>query len=244
LRWPQTEVLIITAYASVDSALEAISEGAFDYIPKPPPSLSYVVEKLRGAQARYSFEIHFRAVIDFLGEVLLKHQSEKEQSVRERQLYEVIASFKKAKQGHVVVLGTVGLLSEAVEQQGYLVTQVDTLEEAVTAVQEQEVHVVIFIELEGHLDGAEATRRLHEANPDVGVFVIAQERDLNRIVSAIGVGVGDYLPRPLEDRVMLAPRLNRLVERQQRIARYRYLLNTLKKLNLDLATWITWPEWG
>ncbi len=34
-RWPETMVIIITAYASVDSAIEAIRQGAFDYLRKP-----------------------------------------------------------------------------------------------------------------------------------------------------------------------------------------------------------------
>ena len=70
----------------------------------------------------------------------------------------------------------------------------------------------------------------------MGVFVIAREGDLSRIVSAIGIGVGDYLVRPLEGRELFIPRLTRLVERQKRILRYRNVLDTLKKLNIDLMT--------
>lgn len=34
-RWPETIVIIITAYASVDSAIEGIRQGASDYLRKP-----------------------------------------------------------------------------------------------------------------------------------------------------------------------------------------------------------------
>jgi DNA-binding NtrC family response regulator len=34
-RWPETEVVIITGYPSVDSAKEAVRLGAFDYLAKP-----------------------------------------------------------------------------------------------------------------------------------------------------------------------------------------------------------------
>lgn len=34
-RWPETMVIIMTAYASVDSAIEAVRQGAFDYLQKP-----------------------------------------------------------------------------------------------------------------------------------------------------------------------------------------------------------------
>jgi DNA-binding response OmpR family regulator len=34
-RWPSTMVIIMTAYASIDSAIEAVRQGAFDYLRKP-----------------------------------------------------------------------------------------------------------------------------------------------------------------------------------------------------------------
>ena len=45
-QWPLTKVLIITAYASTDSAVKAIRLGALDYIPKPftPDELRLPVE--------------------------------------------------------------------------------------------------------------------------------------------------------------------------------------------------------
>ncbi len=34
-RWPETMIIIMTAYASLDSAIEAVRQGAFDYLRKP-----------------------------------------------------------------------------------------------------------------------------------------------------------------------------------------------------------------
>jgi DNA-binding response OmpR family regulator len=34
-RWPETMIVIMTAYASLDSAIEAVRQGAFDYLQKP-----------------------------------------------------------------------------------------------------------------------------------------------------------------------------------------------------------------
>jgi DNA-binding response OmpR family regulator len=34
-QWPETMIIIMTAYASVDSAIEAVRQGAFDYLQKP-----------------------------------------------------------------------------------------------------------------------------------------------------------------------------------------------------------------
>lgn len=47
-RWPDTEVVMITAYATVDNAVQAMRLGAFDYITKPFESakLILVLEKI------------------------------------------------------------------------------------------------------------------------------------------------------------------------------------------------------
>jgi len=44
---PETKVIVITAYASVDTAVQALKEGAFDYITKPldPDELSHLVRR-------------------------------------------------------------------------------------------------------------------------------------------------------------------------------------------------------
>ncbi len=34
-RWPEVTIIIMTAYASLDSAIEAVRQGAFDYLRKP-----------------------------------------------------------------------------------------------------------------------------------------------------------------------------------------------------------------
>jgi DNA-binding NtrC family response regulator len=47
LRWPHTEVVMMTAYASIEAAVEAIREGAYDYIQKPfdPDDVTLVVAR-------------------------------------------------------------------------------------------------------------------------------------------------------------------------------------------------------
>ena len=50
-QWPETEVIIVTGYQTVDTAVKAIKLGAYDYIEKPftPDALiSAVTEALTG----------------------------------------------------------------------------------------------------------------------------------------------------------------------------------------------------
>lgn len=46
---PRAKIVIITAYASIDSAIDAIRKGATDYIPKPftPAQIKMVIDKIR-----------------------------------------------------------------------------------------------------------------------------------------------------------------------------------------------------
>ena len=49
-RWPQTQVILMTAYGSVDAAVQAIKRGAYDYVSKPFATevLLAKIEQLRG----------------------------------------------------------------------------------------------------------------------------------------------------------------------------------------------------
>ncbi len=49
---PDVEVLVITAYASVDSAIEALRLGAFDYVTKPFDHIEVIAEKVRRASQK------------------------------------------------------------------------------------------------------------------------------------------------------------------------------------------------
>ncbi len=81
---PHCAAIVMTGFASVESAIEALRLGAVDYVEKPFPSLEIVTSKvqqaLRNAQARFEREalveelLHFQAELssrdDTLGEQL------------------------------------------------------------------------------------------------------------------------------------------------------------------------------
>lgn len=49
-RWPMTEVVMMTAFASIPAAVEAMRKGAYDYIQKPfdPDDVSLVISRALG----------------------------------------------------------------------------------------------------------------------------------------------------------------------------------------------------
>jgi DNA-binding response OmpR family regulator len=58
-RWPEVMIIIMTAYASLDSAIEAVRQGAFDYLRKPC-SVDDIMSCVNRAMAKK--EIHSRRV--------------------------------------------------------------------------------------------------------------------------------------------------------------------------------------
>ena len=65
-RDPRAMVIILTAFASVETAVEALKEGAFDYVTKPvdPETLGHVVERALERRRLEEENVHLRQTID------------------------------------------------------------------------------------------------------------------------------------------------------------------------------------
>jgi len=61
-RWPETVVIMISAFATTETAVEAMNEGAYDYIPKPF-NVDEVKETLKNALERRTLE-HEKEILD------------------------------------------------------------------------------------------------------------------------------------------------------------------------------------
>lgn len=71
-KYPSTEVIMITGYATVESAIEAMRLGAFDYIVKPfsPSSLKKKIERIRKYKASINPENTIRIYREFRDDLL------------------------------------------------------------------------------------------------------------------------------------------------------------------------------
>jgi DNA-binding NtrC family response regulator len=65
---PELTVIMITAYASVDTAVQALKEGAFDYITKPidPDELSHLVKRATEQRRLRSENVRLRESVELL----------------------------------------------------------------------------------------------------------------------------------------------------------------------------------
>jgi signal transduction histidine kinase/DNA-binding response OmpR family regulator len=233
---PRTETLVITGYASVTTALEAIKEGAFDYITKPFPDLNYIAEKVKSALARHDFEVRIFAMIEALKQIskkILGVMKQDQQADWVKKLKDALSKYNQQENSHVIFVGTASLAREA-EKIGYRVTQASDIDAAKNLIEDQEVQVVVFAEKKRTPIGHEVITAIHEINPNIGVFIISHESNLKNVISAISNDVGDYMVRPIDNLDIFGARLKRLVSRQQRITKYNLLLSTLKNMNIDL----------
>ncbi len=68
-RWPQTVIIMLTAYASLDSSIAALRNGAYDYLVKPA-SLNQIVESVSRGLAKKRTEAQRYETIARLEETL------------------------------------------------------------------------------------------------------------------------------------------------------------------------------
>ncbi len=68
-RSPDTEVIIMTAYASTDTAIDAVRLGAFDYLQKPFEHVDDVAHKVKMALRQQSLEFQNREMLRKLEEL-------------------------------------------------------------------------------------------------------------------------------------------------------------------------------
>jgi len=92
-KYPNTQFIIMTAHGSLDTAMEAIDQGAFNYITKPFDDVDFVLSRIQAALERVAI-IHYN--IDMINRLQLvvgklkRTQKEKDAHKRQGQTEEVI----------------------------------------------------------------------------------------------------------------------------------------------------------
>lgn len=142
-RWPQTLVIILTGYGTLDSAIKALRQDACDYLTKPA-SMAQIIASVERALARYREEARLLKLVANLEEAMgdLKRASpglpSTESSVRER--FAQMARLTIDRQKRLVVQGNelLDLTATEFDYLDYLVTHSDrviTAQELIRAVQ-------------------------------------------------------------------------------------------------------------
>jgi DNA-binding NtrC family response regulator len=105
-RWPLTEVVIMTAYASIPAAVEAMRLGAYDYVEKPfdPDEVTLVVARALGrSRERANAQLAIGHAVEPSGDESLASLSYREAlaSARDRGSREYLNALLKMFEGNV-----------------------------------------------------------------------------------------------------------------------------------------------
>ncbi|MBI3071711.1 MAG: response regulator [Deltaproteobacteria bacterium] len=76
---PDIAAILMTGYASIDTAVSAMRLGAFDYLEKPFGNIALILEKLRRAVARRAIEIANRSLVAELREANVELEKKNEE---------------------------------------------------------------------------------------------------------------------------------------------------------------------
>ncbi len=96
---PRAKIVIITAYASIDSAIEAMRKGATDYLPKPftPAQIKMVIDKIREIS-------DMQRQIDYLKSSLTASMPEIDFSTKSAAMQKVFAIAQEAASSSATIL--------------------------------------------------------------------------------------------------------------------------------------------
>ena len=84
-KWPDTEFIMITAYGSMETAIEAMDLGAYSYVTKPFADVEIIAKRVAGALERVSIRRENAVLLDRLRMVLADLEQAENELARLRQ---------------------------------------------------------------------------------------------------------------------------------------------------------------
>ncbi|HXX92313.1 MAG TPA: sigma-54 dependent transcriptional regulator [Planctomycetota bacterium] len=225
---PACSIIVITAYAAFDTAVEAIKRGAKDYLPKPftPAQITHIVDRIRGEQELRRRVLDLESRLEQTSpEIDLDSQSPKMRSVME--------TVARAAETDAALLlrgenGTgKGLLARAIHRmsprrsQPFVVVNCPTLSEELLASE-------LFGHAKGAFTGAVADRAGRVESANYGTLFLDELGELPRSLQVKLLRflqektyerVGENQPRQADVRVIAAT--NRDLEAEIQAGRFR-----------------------
>ncbi len=240
---PLIEVLMITGYASLESALEAIGLGAYDYLTKPFENLDILRVKIRKAMGKQNRTLINRKIVNELKKLTDEFIQRGGGKEAQRHIIGKFATelerFKQelGKKNKILVVDQdeeVGRVSTRyLAEQGYDVAYKQSGEEGIDSLREQGANLIITDKDLPGMDGFTLIEKAKQNDPDVEAIMIASGSSLDTVLRAVDKGASDYLLKPLEGLNVLLTKVKKVLREQNDNLRYKKLIQELKSLSKE-----------
>jgi DNA-binding NtrC family response regulator len=98
-RWPHTEFIMITAYGSMETAIEAMDLGAYSYVTKPFADVEIIARRVAGALERVIIRHENAVLLDRLRMVLAELEAAKSEPAQPERVGDAVGRLRKLSDG-------------------------------------------------------------------------------------------------------------------------------------------------
>ena len=202
---PETEVIVITGYASPSSAVEAMKTGVVDYLPKPFSEEEFISKVEKALEVRQ----------ETINNEILEPGEAAEAWMKVKHL--------EGARSHVLLMEDESSVAEGLrmvlEEEGYAVDLAMTGQGAIDALGHKDFDLLVADLRLPDMNGMEVIRRVKEKSPETEVIVITGYSNVSSAVEALRAGVSDYLAKPFTEEEFMSTVERTMRERQEALSR-------------------------
>ena len=245
---PMTEVILVTGYASVESALRAIELGAFDYWTKPLERLDVVLAKIRRAIRKQTRKLLSDRIVKDLTEHLKTSTDRSQLTSWIAQLKSRLDQIRSDLDQH----RTVGLLAvESLTQvlvprlrrEGHVIFST-SLPSATLELLRQSPPAVLLVSTDiGNFNVSAFVTDAKKLCPDMEMIVLTEKADLNDMLALLERGAYDFVLDPTNRFDDIIVKLTRALREYRIQARYSRLIKELKRISESVAAQSQIGQW-
>ncbi len=238
------EALIITGYSSLDSALEAMEIGAYDYLLKPFDSLEIVRGKIKRALRKQNMALINKRVVGELKSItegLMKEVvSGEEKGAMVRRFQEEIRAFKEGVTGTsaILIVGGEGngraSIANFLQEKGHVVRCARDGRDAIGMLDDGPTNLLLVDRDLDDPSWLEFIRSARSHNPDLYSILLADTASMEDILLSMNVGACDYIHNPLNRIDLLDIKVKKSIGEQVSALKYKKLILELKNLSREL----------
>jgi YesN/AraC family two-component response regulator/NAD-dependent dihydropyrimidine dehydrogenase PreA subunit len=189
---PETEVIVITGYSSVPSAVEAMKTGVIEYLAKPFTEEEFMtkVESALEKKRKSLSEKILDSVEDVAAEIGMEPVDETQKAE-----FSVKPKVLLMEDEASVAQGLQMILSE----EGYGVDIAMTGQGALDAISKNGFDLLVADLRLPDMNGMDVIKQVRKEKPETEVIVITGYSDVSSAVNAMRFGVADYLSKPFAE---------------------------------------------